>query len=208
MGKVGQKLMHYLTLHCITLRTYIHTLWTSAVSSFLESDLYGLGGVWAISRTSTTCTSRPGRHVMVSFGIHTLTSLSGRSAPSAHSPANAHAWCHMPNKFLPSIISSKVRQFALFSRFHSAWSPEDGRLKGIAEKLRGPAAILFHIARYFQRSYRKTCLCLFSLGVAQVSRDMLQNAVSHWHVCVKQGTKEGYRTLWGVCWRGWESIAR
>ena len=32
---------------------------------------------------------------------------------------------------------------------------------------------------------------LFSWSIAQVSRDMLQNGVSHWYVCVKQGTKGG-----------------
>ena len=37
---------------------------------------------------------------------------------------------------------------------------------------------------------------------------MLQNGVSHWYVCVKEGTKGGYRTLLGDCWGGRESIAR
>ena len=41
-------------------------------------------------------------------------------------------------------------------------------------------------------------LFLFSRGVARVSRDVLQKEVSHWCVCVKQGTK-GYCTLLGAC---------
>ena len=40
--------------------------------------------------------------------------------------------------------------------------------------------------------------CLFSWGIAQVSRDMLQNGVSDRCACVKLSTKGGgYRTIFG-----------
>ena len=47
--------------------------------------------------------------------------------------------------------------------------------------------------------YRKPFSCLFSWGIAQVSRDMLQNGVSHWYVCVKQGPRGGgIAPCWGI----------
>ena len=45
-------------------------------------------------------------------------------------------------------------------------------------------------------------------GIAQVSRDMLQNGVSHRCACVKLSTKRGYRTNLGSCKPPFQSIAQ
>ena len=42
--------------------------------------------------------------------------------------------------------------------------------------------------------------CLFSWGIAQLSRDTLQNGVSHRCARVKLSTKGGYRTILGECY--------
>ena len=51
-------------------------------------------------------------------------------------------------------------------------------------ELRGPAAILF-ISRDSCSEYRQTLSSLFLWSIAQLSRDILQNGVSHRFACVK-----------------------
>ena len=46
--------------------------------------------------------------------------------------------------------------------------------------------------------YHKTLSCLLLWGIAQLSRDMLQNGVSHRCACVKLSTKGVSDHFWGV----------
>ena len=63
--------------------------------------------------------------------------------------------------------------------------------------LRGPAVILF--TSRDTCSDRRTFPCLFSWSIAQSSRHMLQNGVSHRCACVKLSTKGGgIAPFWGV----------
>ena len=80
----------------------------------------------------------------------------------------------------------------------------DGRLQtakvdklGTGDWLRGPAAILFISGNTSSDSIAKMFSCLFLWGIAQISRDTLQNWVSHGCVCVKSSTKGGYLTILG-----------
>ena len=79
-----------------------------------------------------------------------------------------------------------------------------------APPLRGPEAILFILRDTCNNSIAK-CFCACSLGVSHKYRAIcckMGYPISHWYVCVKEGTKGGYRTLLGDCCDGWESIAR
>ena len=88
-------------------------------------------------------------------------------------------------------------------------SRESGHLRCIhPDDLRGPAAILFISCDTCSDSISKTFLCLFFWGIAQLSRDTLQNGVSHGCACVKVSCKGGYRTILGECKPPLTSIAR
>ena len=69
----------------------------------------------------------------------------------------------------------------------------------LASKLRGPAAIIFISRNTCSDSITKLFCACFCGGIAQVSRDMLQNGVSHRCPCVKLSTKGGYRIILGKC---------
>ena len=68
-----------------------------------------------------------------------------------------------------------------------------------AWNLRGPVAILFISRDTCSDSIAKLLRALFCGGIAQLSRDMLQNGVSHRCVCAIVSTKGGYRTILGEC---------
>ena len=57
--------------------------------------------------------------------------------------------------------------------------------------LRGPVAILFISRDTCSDSIAKLFRACFCGGIAQVSRDMLQNGVSHRRPCVKLSAKGG-----------------
>ena len=65
--------------------------------------------------------------------------------------------------------------------------------------LRGPVAILFISRDACNDSIAKLFRACFLWGIAQLSRDMLQNGVSHRCTCVKLSTKVGCRTILGEC---------
>ena len=44
----------------------------------------------------------------------------------------------------------------------------------------------------------KSLVLMFYLGIAHVSRDMLQNGVSHWYVCANKAPKGGIELCWGI----------
>ena len=69
------------------------------------------------------------------------------------------------------------------------------QLKGSA--LRGLAAILFISRDACSDSIAKLFLRMFSWGIAQLSRDTLQNGVSQRCACVKPSTMGGHRTILG-----------
>ena len=65
--------------------------------------------------------------------------------------------------------------------------------------LRGPAVILFMLRYTCSDSIAKVFRACFLWGIAQLSRDTLQNGVSHRCARVKLSTKGAYRTIfWGV----------
>ena len=81
-----------------------------------------------------------------------------------------------------------------------------------ASGLRGPAAILFISRDTCSDSIAKRFRACHLWGIAQLSRDTLQNGVSHGCVCVKLSTRGGvshhfggvltslkkYRAIWGI----------
>ena len=78
--------------------------------------------------------------------------------------------------------------------------------------LRGPAAILFISRDICSDSIAKLLSCLFLCGIAQLSRDTLQNGASHRCAYVKLSAKAGvshhfggmltslkkHRAIWGI----------
>ena len=80
------------------------------------------------------------------------------------------------------------------------------------DALRGPAAILFISRDTCSDSIAKLFRGLFSWGIAQLSRDILQNGVSHRCACVKLSIKgrlshhfgelltslKKYLAIWGI----------
>ena len=65
--------------------------------------------------------------------------------------------------------------------------------------LGGPVAILSISRDTCSDSIAKLFRAYFCGGIAQLSRDMLQNGVSHRCACVKLSAKGGYRTILGEC---------
>ena len=74
-----------------------------------------------------------------------------------------------------------------------------GVVPGLVILGRGPAAILFISRDTCSDSIANLFRACFYGGIAQLSRDMLQNGVSHRGACVKLSTKGGYRTILGEC---------
>ena len=82
----------------------------------------------------------------------------------------------------------------------------------VVQQLRGPIAILFISRDTCSDSIAKLFCACFLWGIAQLSRDMLQNGVSHRCAFVKLSTKGGvshhigevlsslkkYRAIWGI----------
>ena len=66
------------------------------------------------------------------------------------------------------------------------------------QKLRGPAAILFMSRDTCSDNIAKRFRACF-YGYPAISRDMLQNGVSHSCACVKLSAKGGYHTILGDC---------
>ena len=87
----------------------------------------------------------------------------------------------LPNTF-PSYISWVLPVFLFCSR-----------------QLRGPVAILFISRDVCSDSIAKFFRVCFCGGIAHLSRDTLQNGVSHRCASVKLSTKGGYRTILGEC---------
>ena len=67
----------------------------------------------------------------------------------------------------------------------------------LAKQLRGPAAVLFISRNTCSNSIAKLFRAYFYGGIAPLSRDMLQNRVSHRCACVKLSTKGGIAPFWG-----------
>ena len=69
--------------------------------------------------------------------------------------------------------------------------------------LRGPVAILFSYRAILAAIVSQNSFVLVFVGggggIAQLSRDILQNGVSHRCAFVKLSTKGGYRTILGEC---------
>ena len=78
------------------------------------------------------------------------------------------------------------------------------------KNLRGPAAILSISRDTCSASIAKLFRACFYVkwDIAQLSRDTLQNGVSHRCACLKLSTKEGYRTILGERWPPLKRIAR
>ena len=74
--------------------------------------------------------------------------------------------------------------------------------------LRGPAAILFISRDTCSDSIAKLFRACFCGGIAQLSRDTLQNGVSHRCACLKLSAKGGYCIISGECQPPFKSIAR
>ena len=82
--------------------------------------------------------------------------------------------------------------------FFATFGPEKGDFRSESGRdLRGPVAILFISRDTCSDSIAKLFRACFCGGIAQLSRDTLQNGVSHRYVCVKLSTKGGYRTILG-----------
>ena len=62
---------------------------------------------------------------------------------------------------------------------------------GLSNGLRGPAAILFTSRNACSDNIAKLCRACFVWGIAELSRDVLRNGVSHRCACVKRSTDGG-----------------
>ena len=172
------------------------TLWLQT-QVFLpyEPILLGMGAVWrrTIQITSVLPDSRSRMADLVPLSSKPSWPGSFATPPTPDGGLNPH--CVWGPK-TPFPFAQKTR--GDFLTENSLFQDEE-KWEFLDTELRGPAAILFISRDAHSDSIAKLFHAWFYGGIAQLSRDMLQNGVSHRCACVKTKHKGGggYRTILG-----------